>query len=163
MWAHTAVAEHIDVGAEHVLQVLPQPHKVDQAPPRLHLNQEVHVAQRTRLPAHHRAEHAHVARAVVSSAAQDLLPPGTQPSKVDLDRCGTHACDHVTVAPGDSATRQPSREHHQAWLWAQVYSAAQLTRTDTDERYMTLPAETGPVFAPDRLSVWPVEDERYGL
>jgi hypothetical protein len=38
-----------------------------------------------------------------------------------------------------------------------------LTRTDTDERYMTLPAETSPVFAPDRLSVWPVEDERYGL
>jgi hypothetical protein len=28
---------------------------------------------------------------------------------------------------------------------------------------MTLPAETGPVLAPDRLSVWPVEGGRYGL
>lgn len=28
---------------------------------------------------------------------------------------------------------------------------------------MTLPAETGPALAPDRLSVWPVERGRYGL
>lgn len=28
---------------------------------------------------------------------------------------------------------------------------------------MALPAETGPLFAPDRLSVWPVEDGRYGV
>jgi hypothetical protein len=28
---------------------------------------------------------------------------------------------------------------------------------------MSLPAETGPVLAPDRLSVWPVEGGRYGL
>jgi hypothetical protein len=28
---------------------------------------------------------------------------------------------------------------------------------------MALPAETGPVLAPDRLSVWPVEGGRYGL
>lgn len=28
---------------------------------------------------------------------------------------------------------------------------------------MTLPAETGPDLAPDRLSVWPVEGGRYGL
>lgn len=28
---------------------------------------------------------------------------------------------------------------------------------------MTLPAETGPALAPDRLSVWPVEGGRYGL
>lgn len=26
-----------------------------------------------------------------------------------------------------------------------------------------LPAETGPVLAPDRLSIWPVEGGRYGL
>jgi hypothetical protein len=38
-----------------------------------------------------------------------------------------------------------------------------LTRTDTDDCYMALPAETGPAFAPDRISVWPVEGERYGL
>lgn len=28
---------------------------------------------------------------------------------------------------------------------------------------MTLPAETGPLFAPDRLSIWPVEGGRYGI
>ena len=30
-------------------------------------------------------------------------------------------------------------------------------------RYMPLPAETGPTWAPDRLSVWPVEGGRYGI
>jgi hypothetical protein len=29
--------------------------------------------------------------------------------------------------------------------------------------YSALPAETGPTWAPDRLSVWPVEGGRYGL
>ena len=29
--------------------------------------------------------------------------------------------------------------------------------------YMPLPAETGPTWAPDRLSLWPVEGGRYGL
>jgi hypothetical protein len=30
-------------------------------------------------------------------------------------------------------------------------------------RYSALPAETGPTWAPDRLSVWPVEGGRYGV
>jgi hypothetical protein len=30
-------------------------------------------------------------------------------------------------------------------------------------KYTALPAETGPTWAPDRLSVWPVEGGRYGL
>jgi hypothetical protein len=29
--------------------------------------------------------------------------------------------------------------------------------------YTALPAETGPVWAPDRLSVWPVEGGRHGI
>jgi hypothetical protein len=29
--------------------------------------------------------------------------------------------------------------------------------------YTALPAETGPTWAPDELSVWPVEGGRYGL
>src|ERR1700761_7886840 len=29
--------------------------------------------------------------------------------------------------------------------------------------YTALPAETGPVWAPDRLSIWPVEGGRYGI
>jgi hypothetical protein len=30
-------------------------------------------------------------------------------------------------------------------------------------RYAPLPAETGPTWAPDRLSIWPVEGGRYGI
>ncbi len=30
-------------------------------------------------------------------------------------------------------------------------------------RYMPLPAETGPTWAPDRLSLWPVEGGRFGI
>ena len=30
-------------------------------------------------------------------------------------------------------------------------------------RYAPLPAETGPIWAPDRLSIWPVEGGRYGI
>ena len=30
-------------------------------------------------------------------------------------------------------------------------------------RFMPLPAETGPTWAPDRLSIWPVEGGRYGI
>ena len=29
--------------------------------------------------------------------------------------------------------------------------------------YSALPAETGPVWAPDRLAVWPLEGGRYGI
>jgi len=29
--------------------------------------------------------------------------------------------------------------------------------------YTALPAETGPIWAPDRLSVWPVEGGRFGI
>jgi hypothetical protein len=29
--------------------------------------------------------------------------------------------------------------------------------------YTALPAETGPLWAPDRLSIWPVEGGRYGI
>jgi hypothetical protein len=29
--------------------------------------------------------------------------------------------------------------------------------------YMALPAETGPTFAPDQLSIWPVEGGRFGI
>jgi hypothetical protein len=81
-----------------------------------------------------------------------------------LDRCGTHACDHVTVAWGGSAIRQPSSEQPPKPGYRFQFTALlKLTRTDTDDSYMALPAESGPVLAPDRLSVWPVEGGRYGL
>ena len=40
---------------------------------------------------------------------------------------------------------------------------SRLAWPDTDDSPVTLPAATGPLLAPDRLSVWPVEGERYGL
>ncbi|MEA2231416.1 MAG: hypothetical protein QOD83_1232 [Solirubrobacteraceae bacterium] len=30
-------------------------------------------------------------------------------------------------------------------------------------RYTPLPAETGPIWAPDKLSIWPVEGGRFGI
>jgi hypothetical protein len=36
------------------------------------------------------------------------------------------------------------------------------SRTDL-VAYTALPAETGPTFAPDRLSIWPVEGGRFGI
>jgi hypothetical protein len=30
-------------------------------------------------------------------------------------------------------------------------------------RFMALPAETGPTWAPDKLSIWPVEGGRFGI
>jgi hypothetical protein len=48
--AHAAIAEHIDMGAEQILEILPQTNEVDQAAPRSHLDQEVHVAPRVGLP-----------------------------------------------------------------------------------------------------------------
>lgn len=38
-------------------------------------------------------------------------------------------------------------------------------RASTNElvAYTALPAETGPTFAPDRLSIWPVEGGRFGI
>lgn len=50
-----------------------------------------------------------------------------------------------------------------AQLFDNLTALLKLTRTDTDDSYMALPAETGPVLAPDRLSIWPVEGGRYGL
>jgi len=34
---------------------------------------------------------------------------------------------------------------------------------NTDRSRVTLPANTAPTIAPDRLSVWPMDDGRYGL
>jgi hypothetical protein len=47
-----------------------------------------------------------------------------------------------------------------------VWSARTSVDARTSEElvhYTALPAETGPTWAPDRLSVWPVEGGRYGI
>jgi hypothetical protein len=57
---------------EEVLQVHEQRSQVEQAPPRLEVDQEVDVAGGIRLPARHRPEHADVAGAVAGGEGQKL-------------------------------------------------------------------------------------------
>src|ERR1700748_1770257 len=46
--------------------------------------------------------------------------------------------------------------------WPNTSTSARNARADLVP-YTPLPAETGPVWAPDRLSVWPVEGGRFGI
>lgn len=47
--------------------------------------------------------------------------------------------------------------------WSAHTSVPPRHATEDLVRYTALPAETGPTWAPDRLSVWPVEGGRYGV
>jgi hypothetical protein len=55
----------------------------------------------------------------------------------------------------------PPRVDDRAWS-----SRTNMHERDVGDRlaaYAPLPAETGPTWAPDRLSLWPVEGGRYGI
>jgi hypothetical protein len=91
MRTHAALAEHIDMNTKQILQVLPQAHQINQAASRFHLYEQVDIARLVQLASDDRAKHAHVARAVIGRVAQNLLPPGTQLSKIDVRRRRTHA------------------------------------------------------------------------
>jgi hypothetical protein len=47
--------------------------------------------------------------------------------------------------------------------WSAHTSVPARSSTTDLAAYTALPAETGPTFAPDRLSVWPVEGGRFGI
>lgn len=47
--------------------------------------------------------------------------------------------------------------------WSARVSVNRRVATEELVHYTPLPAETGPTWAPDRLSVWPVEGGRYGI
>ena len=47
--------------------------------------------------------------------------------------------------------------------WSARESVSRRVASEQLVRYTALPAETGPTWAPDRLSVWPVEGGRYGI
>lgn len=47
--------------------------------------------------------------------------------------------------------------------WSAHTSVHPRAATSDLVQYTALPAETGPTWAPDRLSVWPVEGGRYGI
>jgi hypothetical protein len=73
MRAQPAIAEHIDVAAEQIGEVLPKPDEVQQASARFHLDQKVNVAPAGHLPSSDRSEHAHVSRAVTGCAGDDFV------------------------------------------------------------------------------------------
>jgi len=56
---------------------------------------------------------------------------------------------------------EPDRPDDRAWS-AHTSIHPRSARTEL-VGYTALPAETGPTWAPDRLSVWPVEGGRYGI
>jgi hypothetical protein len=47
--------------------------------------------------------------------------------------------------------------------WSARVSVNHRVASEELVHYTALPAETGPTWAPDRLSVWPVEGGRYGI
>lgn len=58
-----------------------------------------------------------------------------------------------------SGRRQPVDDR----AWSARESVNPRVATEELVHYTALPAETGPTWAPDRLSVWPVEGGRYGI
>jgi hypothetical protein len=58
----------------------------------------------------------------------------------------------------DNGREVPNERH---WS-ARTSTSARNARADLVP-YTPLPSETGPVWAPDRLSVWPVEGGRFGI
>ena len=60
--------------------------QVEQAPARLELDQDVHVARRTGIAAGHRAEYADVAGTVLGRNALDVRPPPADLLQVDDHR-----------------------------------------------------------------------------
>ena len=76
-------------------------------------------------------------------------------SRIDTrDRSFEH--DELPARPTD-----PRRSDDRAWS---AHTSVHPRSASTElAPYSALPAETGPVWAPDRLSVWPVEGGRYGI
>src|SRR3954452_25052514 len=59
------------------------------------------------------------------------------------------------------APRDETQPDDRAWS-ARRNVPERAARTDLVP-YMALPAETGPIWAPDQLSIWPVEGGRFGI
>jgi hypothetical protein len=94
------------MGVEQIFEILPQADEVDQAAPRLHLDQKVNVAPGARLATSDRAEHAHIARAVLGDVPQDFIPSGTKLAKVELSGFGTHLTVTLPLLIAIGATRR---------------------------------------------------------
>jgi hypothetical protein len=62
-----------------------------------------------------------------------------------------------------SSSRRPRRTAPDDRSWSARTSVHGRVASEELVHYSALPAETGPTWAPDRLSVWPVEGGRYGI
>lgn len=65
------------------------------------------------------------------------------------------------MAPKRQPPPPPPRPDDRAWSSRTSIRSDQATRALVE--FTALPAETGPTWAPDRLSLWPVEGGRYGI
>jgi hypothetical protein len=63
--------------------------------------------------------------------------------------------------PGKDIVRRAPEPDDRSWS-SRRNVPERAARTDLVP-YMALPAETGPTWAPDQLSVWPVEGGRFGI
>ncbi len=66
------------------------------------------------------------------------------------------------MAPWRSRKR-PEAPSTDERTWSARESIHPRAATEDLVHYSPLPAETGPTWAPDRLTVWPVEGGRYGI
>ena len=75
-----------------------------------------------------------------------------------------HKAAHIYDRMGGMFRRPPpERDEPDARSWS-AHSSVHPREARADLMpYTALPAETGPVWAPDRLSIWPVEGGRYGI
>jgi len=62
------------------------------------------------------------------------------------------------MAPWTRRTQKPDDR-----TWSAHTSVHPRAAREDLVQYTALPAETGPIWAPDRLSLWPVEGGRYGI
>src|SRR5579862_1919086 len=101
MRAHATIAEYVDIGAQQVFEVLLKSDEIKQITAGLHLDEQVNIAGRLSLASGNRAEHADVARTVISRTCQDLHPSGTESFEVDRYRRG-HTRDQLAATRTDA-------------------------------------------------------------
>ena len=73
MWAEAAIDDYVNAPPQKLLQVLPQPDMVEQAPARLQINEQIDITVRARIAASKGAEDADVPCPVACGDVKDLV------------------------------------------------------------------------------------------
>jgi hypothetical protein len=100
VWADASVGEHVDMAAQQILKVLPEPNEIEQVASWLHFDEEIQIAARLRFAPGSRAEHAHVTGTMLSGIRQDLPAPDAESGEVEMGLHSAHSKDHVTAKIG---------------------------------------------------------------